>query len=68
VHGCFWHRCPHCAPPIPKANRDYWLAKFEDNVARDRFKEQQLRLAGWNVVTIRECRISDVISEVRPRL
>lgn len=55
VHGCFWHRCPHCKLSMPKSNADYWSAKFEDNVARDRLKEQQLRFAGWEVVTIWEC-------------
>jgi DNA mismatch endonuclease (patch repair protein) len=55
VHGCFWHRCPNCNPPMPKKNRDYWLAKFEDNVARDRLNEQQLRANGWVVLTIWEC-------------
>jgi DNA mismatch endonuclease (patch repair protein) len=55
VHGCFWHRCPTRNPPMPKKNRDYWLAKFEDNVARDRLKEQLLRMNGWSVRTIWEC-------------
>jgi DNA mismatch endonuclease (patch repair protein) len=57
VHGCFWHRCPHCAPPIPKANRDYWLAKFEDNVARDQIKKRQLEFHGWMATTIWECKL-----------
>jgi DNA mismatch endonuclease (patch repair protein) len=36
VHGCFWHRCPTCNLPQPKANADFWQAKFEQNVDRDR--------------------------------
>ena len=46
VHGCFWHRCPHCKLSLPKRNREYWQEKFEVNVARDRIVEQQLRLGG----------------------
>ena len=62
VHGCFWHRCPHCAPPIPKANRDYWLAKFEDNVARDQIKKRQLEFHGWMATTIWECVIGSGVA------
>ncbi len=61
VHGCFWHRCPHCDLSMPKKNRDYWLAKFEDNVARDRLKEVRLRNLGWKVHTIWECRIEHAL-------
>ena len=35
VNGCFWHRCPHCALPLPKSNVDFWRAKFARNRARD---------------------------------
>src|SRR6195952_1943691 len=36
VHGCFWHGhdCARGAR-VPKANRDYWLAKVGRNRARD---------------------------------
>lgn len=36
VHGCFWHG-HDCArgSRVPKANRDYWLAKVARNKARD---------------------------------
>ena len=35
VNGCFWHRCPHCNPSMPKRNTDFWIAKFKRNVERD---------------------------------
>ena len=60
VHGCFWHRCPSCDPPMPRSNRAYWAAKFEDNMARDRRKEQELRHLGWEVITIWECEVNQI--------
>ena len=35
VNGCFWHRCPHCKPNLPKSNEAYWSAKFRRNRHRD---------------------------------
>lgn len=23
VHGCYWHRCPHCDLPLPKTNTEF---------------------------------------------
>jgi DNA mismatch endonuclease, patch repair protein len=37
VHGCFWHShadCPRAA--LPTTNPEFWRAKVEGNVARDR--------------------------------
>lgn len=58
VHGCFWHSCPHCQPPRPKAHADFWNRKLNRNVQRDRRKERELRKAGWRVVTAWECRLN----------
>lgn len=56
VHGCFWHRHTNCpAATVPKTREDFWMHKFAQNVTRDRRKEQELRRAGWSVVTIWEC-------------
>lgn len=55
VNGCFWHRCPHCDPPTPTANYDFWMAKFAANQERDRRKTDELKARGWRVVTIWEC-------------
>ena len=57
VNGCFWHRCPHCNPSTPKKNVEYWTAKFDRNVERDRKNEQALRKDGWRVHTIWECEL-----------
>lgn len=54
VHGCYWHRCPTCALREPRANAEFWRAKFEANLARDRAVESALRESGWNVATVWE--------------
>lgn len=54
VHGCFWHRCPSCNLPQPRANADFWRDKFERNVARDNAAEKALTAAGWTVLTVWE--------------
>ena len=56
VHGCYWHRHSGCCKATtPKRNREFWLAKFERNVARDRRVTRELRNAGFRVITIWEC-------------
>lgn len=54
LHGCFWHRCPTCRYPLPRAHRDFWLAKFRRNRQRDRAKRTDLERAGWTVVEVWE--------------
>ena len=51
VHGCFWHRCPEHFS-APKANAEWWQAKFDSIVARDADTERQLRVAGWLPVVV----------------
>jgi DNA mismatch endonuclease (patch repair protein) len=53
VDGCFWHRCPEHGT-LPKNNREWWLAKLDRNVERDREKDTLLREAGWTVVHLWE--------------
>ncbi|GGL19061.1 very short patch repair endonuclease [Caulobacter rhizosphaerae] len=60
VHGCFWHG-HDCArgSRVPKANRDYWLAKVARNMARDARNRADLAAAGWRVETVWECEMKD---------
>ncbi|WLD14677.1 DNA mismatch endonuclease Vsr [Planctellipticum variicoloris] len=56
VHGCFWHR--HQACPFtytPKSRTEFWQAKFDRNVARDREVTKQLKALGWRVLIVWEC-------------
>lgn len=57
VHGCFWHRCPHCNPSTPKSNPEFWGAKFARNQERDVRKVNELQAAGWTVITVWECQL-----------
>lgn len=47
----FWHGrgWPAAADAI-KSNRDFWVAKIEYNIARDREVDRQLACTGWKVV------------------
>ena len=57
VHGCFWHRCPHCSPSRPKTHSAFWQAKFARNRERDARDCALLVRAGWTVVVVWECRL-----------
>lgn len=57
VHGCYWHRCPHCALPAPKSHPEFWQAKFARNRERDEEDVRALVNAGWTVVVVWECRL-----------
>lgn len=59
VHGCYWHRCPHCKPAFPKTHIRFWKNKFQKNVERDRRKIRELHKLGWKVKVIWECQIRD---------
>jgi len=59
VHGCFWHRHPGCRyATTPATNLEFWQNKFDNNVARDRKIQTQLKDDGWNVIVVWECEIS----------
>jgi DNA mismatch endonuclease (patch repair protein) len=53
VDGCFWHRCP-AHGTTPKNNREWWVAKLDGNVERDRRVDEELRRAAWRVVRVWE--------------
>ena len=57
VHGCYWHRCPHCSLRIPQRNQEYWVAKFARTQARDKLNARALRAEGWTVVVVWECKL-----------
>lgn len=64
VDGCFWHCCPIHATR-PAANADWWLAKLEANVARDRRNDRELSAAGWSVL---RCWEHETAAEVADRI
>ena len=58
VHGCFWHRHAGCkVAATPKSNTDFWVQKFERNVARDQRSAAALAAIGWRVLVVWECEV-----------
>lgn len=58
VSGCYWHRHPSCSrASTPSTRKDFWEAKFNANVNRDRSNIAELQRQGWDVLTIWECEI-----------
>jgi DNA mismatch endonuclease (patch repair protein) len=62
VDGCFWHRCPQHGTR-PRTHSDYWQAKLDRNVARDRRNDDALTDAGWAVVRIWEHEDADAAAD-----
>jgi DNA mismatch endonuclease (patch repair protein) len=61
MHGCFWHRHEHCPNArLPKSNVEFWINKLEENSARDARMVERLEQAGWRVMIVWECELSDL--------
>lgn len=51
VDGEFWHGKDWSKRKSRlKSNRDYWIEKIEENMARDLRNDQELRAIGWQVI------------------
>lgn len=62
IDGCFWHGCPeHYVEP--RTNRQYWMAKVTQNVARDRDTDARMRALGWTVVRFWEHEDADMVAQ-----
>ena len=57
VHGCFWHRHGCKLTTTPSSRRAFWIAKFDQNVERDKYNIEALTKEGWRVMIIWECSI-----------
>jgi DNA mismatch endonuclease (patch repair protein) len=73
VNGCYWHRHPGCPKAYtPKTNTEFYQAKFDATVERDRRKANELREMGWRVITVWECELQKdcnaVLENVRRQL
>lgn len=71
VHGCFWHGhegCKHFR--LPKTRTDWWRAKIEGNIARDKKAQKGLNALGWKVVVVWGCELGNAgeISCLQTRL
>ena len=69
VNGCFWHAHTGCRrATTPKNNRDFWVAKFAANRARDARAIRALRTAGFRVMVIWECEVGTAEARLTKRL
>lgn len=60
VHGCFWHRHENCKlARMPKSRLEFWGPKLEANRHRDVKTQESLKAAGWDVLVVWECELSD---------
>ncbi|WP_309073731.1 very short patch repair endonuclease [Paenarthrobacter sp.] len=60
VNGCFWHfhDCK-AGQHAPAANAEFWEAKRTRTRERDALQREQLKAAGWEVLTVWECQLKD---------
>lgn len=59
IQGCFWHRHDACEfATSPSSNVEFWNAKFEGTVRRDKRNLAALRQLGWRVAIVWECEIN----------
>ena len=69
VNGCFWHHHKGCRDgKIPKTRSEWWLAKIERNINRDKKTHRQLRALGWCVLVIWECEVKKKPHKVLSRI
>ncbi len=60
VHGCFWHAHKGCKYfKIPATRTDFWTAKLQANIDRDKKAVEILTVMGWRVLCIWECATRD---------
>lgn len=74
VNGCFWHKHEGCKYFVwPKSNSDFWKAKINANIERDKLNYASLTQQGWNIITIWECQLrptnrSETLAELDSQL
>jgi len=56
VDGCFWHG-HDCRNTRPKQNEEFWAAKREKNITRDKTTTEEFEKRGWTVLRIWECEL-----------
>jgi DNA mismatch endonuclease (patch repair protein) len=53
VHGCFWHAHLGCKyAKMPSTRTEFWVAKLQRNVDRDRSAAEKLVEKGWRVLNL----------------
>jgi DNA mismatch endonuclease (patch repair protein) len=63
VHGCFWHQHENCGKSRrPSSNQEYWNKKLDENISRDKRKEDELSQLGWRVAIVWQCETTNIES------
>lgn len=71
VHGCFWHLHHGCRfAKLPATRPEFWRAKLQANVQRDRCSIDELRAMGWRVLCVWECALREAkgVADLQVRL
>lgn len=68
VHGCFWHGHSCARGKRPASNVEFWQAKIDGNIRRDRKNRDALKAAGWSVVVVWQCRLESATQALLERL
>lgn len=55
IHGCFWHGHDCHLFKWPSSNVSFWDEKLARNKSVDERSYQNLKVAGWRVLTVWEC-------------
>src|SRR5215212_1918044 len=71
VHGCFWHQHKGCRKSVrPTSNIEFWNAKLDKTIKRDKQNTELLNEADWKTITIWECELKNAerLEKVKIRL
>lgn len=69
VHGCFWHRHSGCLrSTMPKTRTEFWTAKFDRTIERDRRNQADLAKLSWNVIVVWECELRNCRKKILTKL
>lgn len=61
VHGCFWHQHRDCRKANrPTSNIEFWNAKLDKNIKRDKENIKSLKKSGWRVLIVWECELRNI--------
>jgi DNA mismatch endonuclease (patch repair protein) len=63
IDGGFWHGCPeHYVRP--RSRDEFWSAKLDENLSRDRRQTLELEKLGWRVVRVWEHEVFENLKEL----
>lgn len=58
INGCFWHGHKECKYyTVPKTRTEWWTAKINMTIAKDRDNIEKLKSQGWRIFTLWECQL-----------